>query len=112
ETALRAAGFAEWSFVAEPVAACLAFERALPRETVVLVVDVGGGTTDCAVVRARPGAAQQGGRDDDVLGFSGDRVGGTDFDQSLAWAAFMPLFGRGMTTKQGRPLPNGVLADA
>lgn len=112
ETALRAAGFSQWSFVAEPVAACLAFEQALQQETIVLVVDVGGGTTDCAVVRARPAAAATGSRDADVLGFSGDRVGGTDFDQSLAWSAFMPLFGRGMATKQGRPLPNGVLADA
>src|SRR5690606_443359 len=50
EAAVRAAGFEDWSFVAEPVAACLKFEQALERETVVLVVDVGGGTTDCAMV--------------------------------------------------------------
>lgn len=112
ETALQAAGFAEWSFVAEPVAACLKFEQALEQETVVLVVDVGGGTTDCAVVRARPAGSARHSRAQDVLGFSGDRVGGTDFDQSLAWGAFMPLFGRGMSTKDGRPLPHGVLADA
>lgn len=112
EAAIQAAGFAEWSFVAEPVAACLKFEQSLARETVVLVVDVGGGTTDCAVVRARPAALAAGARHGDVLGFSGDRVGGTDFDQGLAWSAFMPLFGRGMATRQGRPLPHGVLADA
>lgn len=112
EAALQAAGFAEWSFVAEPVAACLKFEQALEQETVVLVVDVGGGTTDCAVVRARPAGSGLRSRGQDVLGFSGDRVGGTDFDQSLAWSAFMPLFGRGMSTKDGRPLPHGVLADA
>ena len=112
EVALQAAGFAEWSFVAEPVAACLKFEQALEQETVVLVVDVGGGTTDCAVVRARPAGSTRQSRAQDVLGFSGDRVGGTDFDQSLAWGAFMPLFGRGLSTKDGRPLPHGVLADA
>ena len=112
EAALQAAGFAEWSFVAEPVAACLKFEQALEQETVVLVVDVGGGTTDCAVVRARPAGSTRQSRAEDVLGFSGDRVGGTDFDQSLAWGAFMPLFGRGLSTKDGRPLPHGVLADA
>ncbi|QJW84138.1 Hsp70 family protein [Ramlibacter terrae] len=112
EAALQAAGFAEWSFVAEPVAACLKFEQTLEKETVVLVVDVGGGTTDCAVVRARPAGSTKRSRAGDVLGFSGDRVGGTDFDQSLAWSAFMPLFGRGMATKDGRPLPHGVLADA
>ena len=112
EAALQAAGFAEWSFVAEPVAACLKFEQALEQETVVLVVDVGGGTTDCAVVRARPAGSTRQSRAQDVLGFSGDRVGGTDFDQSLAWGAFMPLFGRGLSTKDGRPLPHGVLADA
>lgn len=112
EEAVQAAGFTEWSFVAEPVAACLKFEQALERETIVLVVDVGGGTTDCAVVRARPQGGAPGSRNADVLGFSGDRVGGTDFDQSLAWSAFMPLFGRGMVTREGRPLPNGLLADA
>jgi hypothetical chaperone protein len=112
EAAVRAAGFSQWSFVAEPVAACLKFEQTLARETIVLVVDVGGGTTDCAMVRARPQGTARGGRNQDVLGFSGDRVGGTDFDQGLAWSAFMPLFGRGMLTRQGRPLPNGVLADA
>ena len=112
EAALQVAGFAEWSFVAEPVAACLKFEQALEQETVVLVVDVGGGTTDCAVVRARPAGSTRQSRAEDVLGFSGDRVGGTDFDQSLAWGAFMPLFGRGLSTKDGRPLPHGVLADA
>jgi hypothetical chaperone protein len=53
EAAVQAAGFTEWSFVAEPVAACLKFEETLARETVVLVVDVGGGTTDCAVAAAR-----------------------------------------------------------
>jgi hypothetical chaperone protein len=112
EAAVQAAGFAQWSFVAEPVAACLKFEQTLERETIVLVVDVGGGTTDCAVVRARPAGAGRRSRGQDVLGFSGDRVGGTDFDQSLAWNAFMPLFGRGLSTREGRPLPHGVLADA
>lgn len=112
ERAANAAGFDDVSFVMEPVAAAMTFERRLDSERIVLVLDIGGGTTDCAVVRVGPERAKRADRADDVLGCSGDRVGGTDFDQSLAWSSFMPSFGKGSRLKSGLPFPHPVLFDA
>ncbi len=110
--AAREAGFEGAVFVPEPVAACMRYEATVRQDQVVLVVDVGGGTTDCAVVRVGPlyrGKTRRGG---DILGASGGRVGGTDFDQSLVWVGLMPLLGKGGFTKRNEPIPHKVLADA
>lgn len=112
ERAAMAAGFRSVSFVMEPVAAAMSYEQGLSRERIVLVLDVGGGTTDCAVVRVGPKRAKLADRSADVLGYSGDRVGGTDFDQSLAWSCFMPRFGKGSDLKSGLPFPHRPLIDA
>ena len=48
ERAARRAGFNEVVFQYEPVAAGLDFEATLQSEQRVLVVDIGGGTTDCS----------------------------------------------------------------
>jgi hypothetical chaperone protein len=50
----RAAGFQDVAFELEPIAAAFDYERRLDREAVVLVVDVGGGTSDFTVVRLGP----------------------------------------------------------
>ena len=106
------AGFTEAEFELEPLAAAYEYEHSLQAEQVVLVVDVGGGTTDCVMVRLGPQRAEQGDRSCDILGVSGDRVGGTDFDESLAWRALMPAFGKDTLLKSGLPLPQDLLHDA
>lgn len=111
-TAASNAGFSEVEFFLEPVAAALEFERRISRETIVLVVDVGGGTTDCAMVRLGPRRRTNPDRAADVLGYAGGRVGGTDFDQSLAWDVLMPLFGKDTRMRSGLPIPHGPLIDA
>ena len=112
EKCARAAGFDEVAFLPEPLAAALNYEMAVKQEELILVVDVGGGTTDCAVVRVKPGAAAHSNRADDVLSYAGDRVGGTNMDFHVAWRNFMPHFGKDTTLKDGHELPHSVLIDA
>ena len=112
DRAARRAGFQEVRFELEPLAAAYEYERAIERDQLVLVVDVGGGTTDCVVVRLGPGRAGKRRGDMDILGVSGDRVGGNDFDEALAWRAFMPAFGKDGLLKSGLSLPHSVLHDA
>ena len=110
--AARKAGFQEVDFYLEPLAAALTFERGLSSEKRVLVIDIGGGTTDCTVVRVGPDLTQKVNRTADILSCTGDRIGGTDFDQAFTWANFMPLFGKGSLSRSGLPLPHNVLVDA
>ncbi|HPU53033.1 MAG TPA: Hsp70 family protein, partial [Burkholderiaceae bacterium] len=83
EAAARRAGFTDVVFEFEPVAAALDFERQLEQDRVVLIVDVGGGTTDCTMARLGPRRIAQASRAGDILAASGDRLGGNDVDTSL-----------------------------
>jgi hypothetical chaperone protein len=125
ETTLRqtaqAAGFEQISFQLEPIAAALDYERRVERETLVLVADIGGGTSDFTVVRLGPERmhrAQQrrtqgktSDRADDILATSGIHIGGTDFDQKLNLEEVMPLFGHRHTGPRGREVPSAVFFD-
>lgn len=106
------AGFTAVDFLYEPLAAALEYEAGLNREQRVLVVDVGGGTTDCSFVTVGPGHRQQPDRDGDMLGHSGERLGGNDYDQALALAAVVPELGWQQTLRSGLPVPNHYLVDA
>ena len=112
ERAARTAGFTDLAFQFEPVAAALDFERTLTQETIVLVLDAGGGTTDCSVIRLGPDHAVRTERTDDLLGSTGDRFGGLDVDIALAWRTLMPLFGKNDTLRSGLPMPHPLLRDA
>jgi hypothetical chaperone protein len=106
------AGFKSVEFLFEPLAAGLDFEMGLTENKTVLVVDVGGGTTDCSMVSMGPSFRDKTARFDDVLGNSGSRVGGNDFDIQLAGSAFMPLFGLNSHFKGGGIIPNQVFWNA
>ncbi|WP_227660122.1 molecular chaperone, partial [Hafnia paralvei] len=54
DRAAHRAGFQDVTFQFEPVAAGLDFEATLSEEKKVLVVDIGGGTTDCSVLLMGP----------------------------------------------------------
>ena len=110
-SAMRA-GFQEIEFLYEPIAAGLNFEQSLTEDKIVLVVDVGGGTTDCAMVRMGPSHKTTSDRDADFLGHSGERVGGNDLDIQLAGKHLMPLFGMRSTQKNGLPVPTQTYWDA
>jgi hypothetical chaperone protein len=102
QTAAEAEGFRHVEFQFEPVAAALHVERMLNAETLALVVDIGGGTSDFSVLRLSPQRSRAPDRRGDILSTSGVHVGGTDFDRQLNIARVMPAFGLGSTTKDGK----------
>jgi hypothetical chaperone protein len=111
QQAAQAVGFEEVTFELEPIAAALDHERRLSHESTVLVVDVGGGTSDFTVVRLGPQRIHRADRSDDVLATSGVHIGGTDFDQRLSLGQVMPLLGYGHLGPQGREVPSRVFFD-
>lgn len=110
--AAREAGFEETAFLFEPMAAAFDYERRLKEEQRVLVVDIGGGTTDCSFVRVGPQRINERDREPDVLGHTGERLGGNDYDQVLALKALMPAFGMGDGLRSGLPIANNYYVDA
>ncbi len=116
EAILRAAaasvGFKEIQFAYEPVAAAIEYERTLSREQTVLVVDIGGGTSDISLVRLGPLLRQNTCRTADLLGHAGRRIGGVDMDIKFAIYGLMPALGRGTLALSGRPLPSTLFSDA
>ena len=58
-----------------------------------LIVDIGGGTSDFSIVRVSPERAGKPDRKDDVLANAGVHIGGTDFDRLLSLSEVMPHFG-------------------
>ena len=101
----RAIGFKEVSFQYEPIAAAFDYESTIQREELVLIVDIGGGTSDFSLVRLSPERRGMDHRQDDILATGGVHVGGTDFDKQLSLQGVMPLFGYGSRMKSGAYMP-------
>ncbi len=112
EQAATAAGFVETAFLYEPIAAALDYERTLERDRIVLVLDAGAGTTDCSMIKVGPSYRHLRDRASSLLGSSGTRIGGIDFDIKLAMNALMPSFGKDVLLNNGLPFPNHFLWDA
>jgi hypothetical chaperone protein len=72
----------------------------------VLVVDIGGGTSDFALVRLSPERAKKAERRDDILASGGVHIGGTDFDKYLSLASVMPTLGLGSRLVSGLEVPS------
>ena len=112
ESIARKAGFKHIAFQYEPIAAALDYEQSVRKEELVLIVDIGGGTSDFSIARLSPRQAQKGERKNDILANAGVRVGGTDFDRLLSLSAVMPELGLGTLTEDGkRNLPVGPYHD-
>ncbi|EFI4365727.1 molecular chaperone [Escherichia coli] len=105
ERAAKRAGFKDVVFQYEPVAAGLDYEATLQEEKRVLVVDIGGGTTDCSLLLMGPQWRSRLDREASLLGHSGCRIGGNDLDIALAFKNLMPLLGMGGETEKGIALP-------
>ncbi len=89
----RAVGFKEVSFQFEPIAAAFDYESQINSEELVLIADIGGGTSDFSLVRLSPERARQAERRGDILATGGVHIGGTDFDKYLSLSSVMPLLG-------------------
>ncbi|MGV8961317.1 MAG: Hsp70 family protein [Stenotrophomonas sp.] len=86
-----AAGFDSIDFLEEPAAAAMHYHASSSESHDVVVVDIGGGTTDIA--HARVGGVGV----PEVHRAWGIPRGGTDIDLALSLTGYMPLFGRGIT---------------
>lgn len=106
ERAAARAGFRDVAFQFEPVAAGLDFEATLTEDKTVLVVDIGGGTTDCSVLLMGPSWRGKAERQHSLLGHSGCRVGGNDLDIMTAFKQLTPQFGMGSESQKGIAMPS------
>jgi hypothetical chaperone protein len=109
--AVKAVGFEEVSFQLEPIAAALDYEQRLTKESTVLVVDLGGGTSDFTVVRLGPDRMKNADRSQDILATTGVHIGGTDYDRQLNLAQVMPLLGYKHIGPEQREVPSRVFFD-
>ncbi len=98
-------GFKDVSFQYEPLAAAFDYERSIAREELVLIVDIGGGTSDFSLVRLSPERREVADRQSDILATGGVHIGGTDFDKQLSIQGVMPLFGYGSKMKSDAFMP-------
>ncbi|HEY2929364.1 Hsp70 family protein [Piscinibacter sp.] len=115
-SAARSVGFDEVQFQYEPIAAAFDHERSVQREEIVLVADIGGGTSDFSVVRVGPQRAERLERKDDILANHGVHIAGTDFDRRVELAQMLPEFGYGaygpsLNGAPPREVPSAVYFD-
>jgi hypothetical chaperone protein len=103
--AAKRVGYKSVEFQYEPVAAGFEYEASLQEETKVLVVDIGGGTTDCSMLLMGPKFRDSASREQHLLAHTGVRIGGNDFDIQLALKGIMPSLGMNDTLKTGKPMP-------
>ncbi len=102
----HAVGFKDVAFQFEPIAAAFDYESQISSEELVLVADIGGGTSDFSLVRLSPERAQKTDRRDDILANGGVHIGGTDFDKYLSLSSVMPMLGMGSPLISGRQMPS------
>ena len=102
----RQVGFTDIEFQFEPLAAAFDYESQIDREELVLVIDIGGGTSDFSLIRLGPGRAGKADRREDILAYGGVHIGGADFDKQLSLAHVMPLLGLGSQLRSGKDVPS------
>ena len=91
-------------------------ERTVDREQIVLVADIGGGTSDFSVVCVGPQRARRLERKDDILANHGVHIAGTDFDRRIELDGVLGEFGyRSLGPAQNgappREVPSAVYFD-
>jgi hypothetical chaperone protein len=96
EEAAKKAGFEVVQFQLEPISAAFAYEKTISKKEMVLVVDLGGGTTDFTFMALDPNKATGTNRKMDILATGGVYIGGDSFDASFMWEQGTPHFGRGV----------------
>ncbi|MGE0527912.1 MAG: Hsp70 family protein [Bdellovibrionales bacterium] len=103
QRAAAAAGFEEIHFFPEPLAAAFDYRQGLVEEKLVLIVDLGAGTSDFTVIRLKPDSFES----DDVLSLGGISVAGDALDGSIMAGKIAPHFGS--QVKYRLPMSSNVL---
>ena len=103
--AAKRIGFKDVEFQYEPVAAGFEFEATLSKETRVLVVDIGGGTSDISMLLMGPEYTKNEDRSKQLLAHSGQRIGGNDLDIQLCMRGLMPSLGLNSLALTGKTMP-------
>jgi hypothetical chaperone protein len=111
EAAARTVGLRDIHFQYEPIAAAFDYESHLSAEGLVLVADIGGGTSDFSLVRVGPDRMKRVERKEDVLAHHGVHVAGTDFDRRVELATILRELGYQSLDPQGREIPNRIYFD-
>jgi len=101
--AAELAGFNDVQFFPEPFAAAFSFREELESEKLVLVVDLGGGTSDFTVIKIGSKAYTP----NDVLSIGGISIAGDVLDGSLMTHELSPYFGAG--AKYQLPMGGNIL---
>jgi hypothetical chaperone protein len=102
----RSVGFQHIAFQYEPIAAAFDYESTIEREELVLIADIGGGTSDFSLVRLAPQRVANSERRDDILATGGVHIGGTDFDKYLSLSSVMPMLGLGSRLQNNSEVPS------
>jgi hypothetical chaperone protein len=106
DTALRQAGFDDFAFMEEPIAAGLRLAETLPEPRIVLVFDFGGGTLDVTIMRI-------GGAERTVLATAGIPIGGDILDEDIMDRRLLRYFGENLRWgPQKLPMPQHILDTA
>ncbi|RBP51190.1 Hsp70 family protein [Arenicella xantha] len=85
-------GVSNIEFQLEPIAAALNYGVTIVGEEVVLVIDIGAGTSDFSVVKFQAKGSADSVKSE-VIANCGIHIGGNDFDKVIALERVMPLFG-------------------
>lgn len=88
------AGFDEVRFQFEPIGAAFAYEKTISERKKVLVVDLGGGTTDFTYLELDPARIGNRDRKEDIIATGGIYIGGDSFDSAFMWEKGTPYFGK------------------
>jgi hypothetical chaperone protein len=104
-------GFREVEFQYEPIAAAFDYEARLDHEQVVLVADIGGGTSDFSLVRVGPERAKHLHRKSDVLAHHGVHIAGTDYDKRVELEGILTELGYRSLDSKGKEVPNRIYFD-
>ena len=94
--AARKAGFNKIWLQYEPIAAGFLYEQTLEKPELVLIGDIGGGTTDFTLMRLDKYNAMDINRQQDIIKSGGLHTGGDDFDAAIMWHKLVKHFGYGL----------------
>ncbi len=91
--AAKQAGFQEVCLQLEPIAAAYSYELTLGKSELVFIADLGGGTSDFAVIRLDPQKRRRQDRFSDIMGTLGAYVGGDNLDSEIMSHKLLRFFG-------------------